>query len=241
VRIVSISNRVLIWSLGIIAELLLVYDALLVNMQSYAGFTGCNVGSGADLYSCAPVFPPLLLTVPTGGLLFSDGLLVLLLAILIGLPAWILAPKLARRRGASARMALLITSLPASVSAALALVCVLVRYPVLAATETCFWAQQAPGQVAADPACNYGGAAQLFAIVSVAFLPLLATCLFTVPAWVMGLAETDHQQRWGWYFAVLYLSPIAATLYGLFGGHARLPAPTPAAATGGMKERDDSD
>lgn len=221
-------KSVLVWSLGIIAELLLMYDVLLVNMQSYTGFTGCNVGSGADLYSCAPVLPQLMLAVPTGSPFFSNGFIVLLLAILIGLPAWILGPKLARSRDAWASVTLLIISLPASVSAVLSLVCVLVRYPVLASTETCFWLQQPPGQPAAGPACNYGALAQIFATVSVAFLPLLATCLLTIPAWVMGLNEAERQQRWRWYFAMLFLSPVAVTLYGLFGEHARQSAPTSA-------------
>ena len=224
--------------LWLIAELLLGYDVLLVNMQSRIGLTGCTVGTGeiSQLSSCAPVLPPLTLTVPTGGPLFSNGLLVLLLAILIGLPAWIVVPDLARRRGASARLALLITSLPASVCAILAIVPLLIRYPVLTTTETCFWSPQYPGpHPAIDPSCTFGGMAQVMAIFSVAFLPLLAACLFTIPAWVMGLAETDRQQRWRWYFAVLFLSPFAVTLYGLFGGKAwlsaRTPAPTPVSSS----------
>jgi len=113
--------------------------------------------------------------------------------------------------------------------AILAIVPLLVRYPVLTATETCFWSPQVPNQPVADPSCWFGGTAQVMAIVSVAFLPLVATVIFTIPAWVMGLTETDRQQRWRWYFAVLFLSPFAATLYGLFGGKAqpRPPAPVP--------------
>lgn len=226
-RVVS---SVMIWGLWLIAELLLGYDVLLINMQSRIGLTGCTVGAGeiSQLSSCAPLLPPLALTVPTGGPLFSNGLLVLLLAVVIGLPAWIIVPNLARRRGASARRALLVTSLPASVCALLAIVPLLIRYPVLTATETCFWSPQIPNQPVADPSCWFGGSAQMMAIFSLAFLPLLATCLFTIPTWVMGLTETDRQQRWRWYFAVLYLSPFAVTLYGLFGGKARLSARTPA-------------
>lgn len=229
-RVVS---SVMIWGLWLIAELLLGYDVLLINMQSQIGLTGCTVGTGeiSQLPSCAPLLPPLTLTVPTGGPLFSNGLLVLLLAILVGLPAWITGPNLARRWGASARLALLITSAPASVCAAFSVVSLLIRYPVLTATETCFWQPQLPNQPVADPWCTFGGSAQMMAIFSVAFLPLLATCLFTIPAWVMGLTETDRQQRWRWYFAVLFLSPFAATLYGLFGGNSQPPAPTPAAAS----------
>lgn len=221
-----------IWGLALTAELLLMYDLLLINMGSLTWFPDCGVGSGPDPYPCTPFLPPLTLTVPTGAALFSNGLLILLLALLMGLPAWIIGPKLARRRGASARTPILIASLPASACAILAAISVLARYPVLAATETCFWPPQPPNQPAADPPCMYGYMAVVLAILGVAALPLLATCILSIPAWVMGLAEADGQQRWGWFIAVLFFSPVATALYGLFGGSgkgAQPPALTTAA------------
>lgn len=225
-------SGVMVWGLALIAELLLVYDLLLINMGSLTWFPNCGVGSGPDPYPCAPFLPPLTLTVPTIGPLLSNGLLVLLLALLIGLPAWIIGPKLAYRRGATARTPLLIASLPASACAILAVVSVLARYPILFATETCVLAPQPPNQPAADPWCMYGFMAVVFAILGVASLPLLAACLLTLPLWVMGLTETDRQQRWGWFIAVLFFSPVATALYGLFGGSgkgAQPPALTTAA------------
>ncbi|HEX8995189.1 MAG TPA: hypothetical protein VF812_04100 [Ktedonobacterales bacterium] len=225
-------SSVTVWGLGLIAELLLIYDVLLINMQARDWFTGCTVGPGADIYPCTPLLPPLLVTVPTSGPIFLNGLLALLLALFVGLPAWILGPTLARRRGASARVALLITSLPATACAVGALVSLFARYPVLSATETCFWQPQISGQLAADPACMYGDQATMFAILGVAFQPLLAACVLTIPAWVMGLTETDRHQRWRWYFGVLFFSPFAATLYGLCGRHLQpaKPASAPAPA-----------
>lgn len=228
------NSSVVIWGLALTAELLLMYGLLVVNMGSRAWFPNCGVGSGPDPYPCTPVLATLALTVPSGGPLFSNGLLILLLALLMGLPAWIIGPKLARRRGASARAPILIASLPASACAILAAISVLARYPVLAATETCFWPPQPPNQPAADPPCMYGYMAVILAILGVAALPLLATCILTLPAWVMGLTEADGQQRWGWFVAVLFFSPVAATLYGLFGGSGRgvqHPAPTTAAGS----------
>lgn len=235
------ASSVVVWGLALIAEALLIYDILLVNMQIPTMFAieptaGCVDFSGAfdalgNPQSCAPLLPLPTFTVPAAGPLFSNGLLVLLLAVLLGLPVWIAGPILARRRGGSAGAALLSSSVPASLFAALCLISLMVRYRALTATETCFWQPYISGPVA-DPACTTGWPAVMLALVSVASLPLLATWFLTVPVWVMALVETSLRRQWRWLVAVLFLSPLAATLYGLFGGSgkgAQHPAPTTAA------------
>ena len=208
---------IVVWGAGVVSELLLVYDLLLLNTQTRDLFPNCHIGSGSDLQLCTPPFPHLAITVPASDPIFSNGFLVLLLAILIGLPAWIVGPILAQRWGAFARAALLIVSIPASACAVFSLVSLAIRYPVFTASETCFWSPPVPNQPVADPYCTFGAMAPLMAVFGVAFFPLLASLFLTIPAWVMALAETSRRQRWGWFVAVLYGSPIAAMLYGLLG------------------------
>lgn len=117
---------------------------MLLNTQTRDMFLNCHIGSGSDLQLCTPPFPQFAITVPAGGPLFSNGFLILLLALLIGLPAWIAGPILAQRWGAFARVALLIVSIPASACAVISLVSLAIRYPVFTASETCFWSPLSP-------------------------------------------------------------------------------------------------
>jgi len=215
--VVGRGSVIVVWGAGVVSELLLVYDLLLLNTQTRDMFPNCQIVSGSNVQPCTPPFPQLAITLPASGPIFSNGLLVLPLAILIGLPALIAGPILARHWGAFARAALLIVSIPASACVVLSLVSLAIRYPVFAASETCFWNPPVPNEPVGDPSCTFGAMAPMMAVFGVAFFPLLASLFLTMPAWVMALTETSYRQRRGWFVAVLYASPIAAMLYGLLG------------------------
>src|SRR5258708_39723085 len=148
--------------------------------------------------------------------------MLVLLAILIGLPAWIGGPILAQRRGASSRTAILIVAIIASALGIVGLVAVVLISPALATPETCI-SSTGPGFP-----CFSGGQAKLVALLGIGFGPLLASLLMGMPAWVMALTETTRRKHWGWFVVVLLFSPIAAMLYGFLGAQPHPPAGSPA-------------
>jgi hypothetical protein len=146
--------------------------------------------------------------------------MLVLLAILIGLPAWIGGPILAQQRGSSSRTAMLIVAILASAVGIVGLVAVLVLSPALATPETCI------NPIGPDAPCFHGGQAKLVALLGIGLEPLLASLILGMPAWVMALTETTRRKLWGWFAVVLLFSPIAAMLYGFLG-----PQPQPTAGS----------
>ncbi len=53
--------------------------------------------------------------------------------------------------------------------------------------------------------------------VVIGFVLYLAGALAALVAWIMGLITTAHIRRWGWFVAVLLISPLGSLLYGLAG------------------------
>lgn len=221
-------NRVVIWVLGVISGVLLFVSVMGVGLGAggYGASASCS-SPGLDPTPCTPT----LQQVYVGEFLRLDGplpsvALLLLLAILIGLPAWISSPILAQRRESSSRAAILIVSIIASAFVVVSIVSVFIS-PAFATPETCI----AP----ADPQiCFYGAQATLVAVLGIGLPALLMSTLLGTPAWVMALTETARHQRWRWFVAVLLFSPIAAMLYGFLGGRRRPPSVTaPSMATSG--------
>jgi hypothetical protein len=53
--------------------------------------------------------------------------------------------------------------------------------------------------------------------VVIGFVLYLAGALAALMASIMGLITTAHNRRWGWFVAVLLISPLGSLLYGLAG------------------------
>jgi hypothetical protein len=53
--------------------------------------------------------------------------------------------------------------------------------------------------------------------VVIGFVLYLAGALAALMAWILGLFATARVRRWGWFVAVLLLSPLGSLLYGLAG------------------------
>ena len=53
--------------------------------------------------------------------------------------------------------------------------------------------------------------------VVIGFVLYLAGALAAVVAWILGLITTAQLGRWGWFVAVLLLSPLGSLLYRLAG------------------------
>lgn len=53
--------------------------------------------------------------------------------------------------------------------------------------------------------------------VLIGFVLYLAGLLAAVFAWIFGLIKTAAIRRWGWFLAVLLLSPLGSLLYGVAG------------------------
>jgi hypothetical protein len=53
--------------------------------------------------------------------------------------------------------------------------------------------------------------------VVIGFVLYVAGALAAVVAWILGLITTAQLGRWGWFVAVLLLSPLGSLLYGLAG------------------------
>ncbi|MGZ3682051.1 MAG: hypothetical protein ACXVDI_26125, partial [Ktedonobacterales bacterium] len=226
----SAVNRVAVWILGTVSGILLVFGAMIVSAHGGYGASSSCATYGPSLQPCTPTLQYITLLNPLGGgALSSAGLMLLLLAILIGLPAWIASPILAQRRGSSARTAILIVSIIASAFVIVSLVVPSLSSPALSTPATCL------GSGGAGQPCVYGGPAKVVALLGIGFAPLLASLLMGMPAWVMALTETTRRKRWGWFVAVLFFSPIAAMLYGFFGiqSHASEAPPAPTLAASG--------
>lgn len=217
-------NRDAVWMLGTVSGAMLLCGTMLAGAPGgYDVSVGC-VSYGPDPQPCSfyrlqhiTIANPL-----EGGTLFSAGLMVLLLAILFGLPAWIASPILALRRGSSARAAILVVSIIASAFVIVRLVAILLSSPALSTPATCL------GSSDAGQSCFYGILAKLVALLGIGFAPLVVSLFLCVPAWVMALTKTIRRKRWGWFVAVLFLSPIAAMLYGFFGAQSQPSVASPA-------------
>jgi len=53
--------------------------------------------------------------------------------------------------------------------------------------------------------------------VVIGFVLYLAGALAALVAWILGLIRTAQLGRWGWFVAVLLISPLGSLLYGLAG------------------------
>jgi hypothetical protein len=215
-------NRVAVWILGTISGIILFFGIVSVGTIGYGASSSCS-SYGDNPPPCTPTLQQVIITNPlAGGPLFLPGLMLVLLAILIGLPAWIGGPILAQRRGSSSRTAILIVSILASALGIVGLVAVALISPALATPETCI-NSTGPGSL-----CFSGGQAKLVALLGIGFGPLLASLLVGMPAWVMALTETTRRKLWGWFVVVLLVSPIGAILYGFLGVQPHPPAVPPA-------------
>ncbi len=217
-------NRVAVWILGTISGIMLFFGIFGFGVFGFGyGASSSCTSYGDNPPPCTPTLQQVLINNPlAGGPLFLPGLMIVLLAILIGLPAWIGGTILAQRRGASSRTAILIVSILASALGIVGLVAVVLISPALATPETCI-NSTAPGFP-----CFYGGQAKLVALLGIGFGPLLASLLMGMPAWVMALTETTRRKLWGWFVVVLLVSPIGAMLYGFLGAQPHPPAGSPA-------------
>ena len=217
-------NRVAIWIFGTVSGILLVFGVMIVSAHGGYGASSSCGSDGPNPQPCTPTLQYITLNPLGGGGFFSAGLMVLLLAILIGLPAWIASPILAQRRSSSARTAILIVSIIASALVIVSLAVPLFSSPALSTPATCL------GSSGAGQPCIYGAAAKLVAVLGIGLGPLVASLFMGMPAWVMALTETSRRKRWGWFVAVLFFSPIAAMLYGFFGARSH-PSDAPHAPT----------
>ncbi|MGO8950097.1 MAG: hypothetical protein ACLQUY_21060 [Ktedonobacterales bacterium] len=218
-------NRVAVWILGSISGIILFFGIFSFSVFGYGATSGCT-SYGDNPPPCTPTLQQVVIGNPLAGSPgFSSGLMIVLLAILIGLPAWIGGTILAQRRGSSSRTAILIVSVLASALGIVSLVSVFLTTPALATPETCI-NSTSPGSP-----CFYGGPAKLVALLGIGFAPLLASLLIGMPAWVMALTETTRRKQWGWFVAVLLVSPIGAMLYGFLGAQPHPPVIPPAAST----------
>ena len=223
-------NRVVVWILGVISGIILFFGIVTLFLTAVGGYgvsSSCE-STGINPPPCTPVLRQVTVFNSIGNGASAAGLLLLLLAILVGLPAWIGSPILARRRGSSSRAAILVVSILAS---ALVIVSVASTFfsPAFSTPETCIGS--------ANPQiCVYGAQATLLAVLGVGLPTLLVSLLVGMPAWVMALTETSQRRRWGWFIAALLFSPIAAMLYGFFGARREpltaAPLPTVAASGG---------
>jgi hypothetical protein len=156
---------------------------------------------------------------------FSLALPLLALAFLFGAPVWVATPILAMRRGSSARLAIMIVSLLATALLFVDLVIALTQAPLFIATGVCLTAS-----ISATGACYTGTQGALVALLGAGWAPLAGALLVSAPAWVMALTQTARWRQWGWFVAVLFLSPVATLLYALFGAErpARIAPASPA-------------
>lgn len=209
-------NRVAVWILGTVSGFILFLGLSSFSLFGFGyGASSSCVSYGSNPPPCTPTLQQVLVKNPVAdGPLFAYGLMIVLLAILIGLPAWVGGPILAQRRGSSSRTAILIISVIASALGIVGLVAVLLTTPALATPETCI------GSTGPGFPCFYGGQAKLVALLGIGFGHLLASLLIGMPAWVMALTETTRRRLWGWFAVVLLFSPIAAMLYGFLGAGA---------------------
>lgn len=70
--------------------------------------------------------------------------------------------------------------------------------------------------------CSVGGAAGsnicgqgIFATTLVTALSVLIGGMATFTTWILGLVKTATLRQWGWFTAILFLTPIASLVYSL--------------------------
>jgi hypothetical protein len=211
-------NRVAVWILGTISGIILLFGIFVTSSAFGYGASSSCVSYGNNPAPCTPTLQQVIVENPLAfGSRTSAGLVIILLAVLIGLPAWIGGTILAQRRGSSSRTAILVISIIASALGIVVLVAVFLTSPALSTPETCI------GSTGSGFPCFYGDQAKLIAVLGIGFGSVLASLLLGMPAWVMALTETSSSRRWGWFVAVLFFSPIASMLYGFFGAPSRPP------------------
>lgn len=222
-------NRVTTWILGTISGLLLAFVALALTVR--AGGYGVSAGcvSTTD-QPCTPIVQQVSVSLPWATAMATFPSVLLLLAILIGLPAWIATPILAIRRGSSARAAILVVSVIATALLIVSAVTIPLSSEVFSAPEVCLAsnAMSATSSMSMDQAqtCFTGQQAFWVALIGVSWGPIALTLIMSMPAWVMTLTQTARWRQWGWFVAALLFSPVAALLYAFFGaGRPTPPAP----------------
>ncbi len=212
--------RTAVWILASISGVLLAMSALVVSTLGGFGVSGrCSQPAGAP--TCAPQPVQIILSFPPQGSIFAVAVVLLLLAVLIGLPAWIASPILAERRGASSKTPILVISLIATALLIIQLMFVLLIVehvtvealsPELAMPVTCINAT-GPG----PQPCVTGPLAPLLALAGLSLGPVLPALVIGLPAWTMALVRTACGRQWGWFVAVAVLSPVGALLYAFKG------------------------
>ena len=221
-------NRVVVWILGTISGIILLFGILSSSTLGYGVTSGCT-SIGSNPAPCTPQLQQVILSNPLeGGSRFWGGLLIVLLALLIGLPAWIGGPILALRRGSSSRTGILIVSVIACAIGIVGVAAAFLTSPALATPETCI--------SSTAQTCFYGDQAKLVALLGIGFGSVLVSLLIGIPAWVMALTETAGRRSWGWFIAVLCTSPFGALLYSFLGAPPSSPRaapPAPALSTPG--------
>jgi hypothetical protein len=219
-----------VWTLGTISGVILFFGILASSALEYGETSGCiSIGSNPNPAPCTPQIQQVILNNPLAGGSGSSGeLLIGLLALLIGLPAWIGGPILARRRGSSSRTAILIVSVIACAIGIVGVAADFLISPALTTPETCI--------SSTAQTCFYGDQAKLVALLGIGFGSVVASLLIGMPAWVMALTETAGRRSWGWFIAVLCTSPFGALLYSFLGAPPASPRaaqPGPALSTSG--------
>lgn len=195
-------SRIAIWVLSTISGVLLVSSCLLLATSVGYSSSGSCTGDGCQLVLSQMEFNFAPLLQVAGPFL--------LLAVLIGLPAWIASPIMAARREDSSKTPILILSIVAAALLAM-VVYVLLTSPALATPVVCF---RTTNQ---SSTCVTGSQARTLAALGVSVGPLLLSIIAGLPAWIIGLTRTLYTRRWGWFVAILLLSPVAGVLYGFLG------------------------
>jgi hypothetical protein len=204
-------NRAATWILGSISGVFLAMGVQTLGLSaSYGASSSCTtVGDGPP---CTPTLAAVALSFPPQGPMLAIGAMLMLLAVLIGLPAWIASPILAERRGATGKTPIIVVSVLATALLVVTLVSVSVFSPALRTPQTCF--------NGIGP-CVTGPEARLVALVGIGLMPIVSALLVGMPAWTMGLVQTARSRHWGWFAAIAMLSPVATLLYGVVGPQGR--------------------
>lgn len=69
---------------------------------------------------------------------------------------------------------------------------------------------------------------QAVGTIGLGLLVLVVALVFTFVGWILGIVKTAMIGRWGWFVAVLLLSPLGSVLYGIFGPAHRVEEREPA-------------
>ena len=219
------TTRAAVWVLGSISGLLLTFGVFALSLESgYGVSSSCASVEGAP--PCTPAVDSITVSLPPHAPVLAFAGVLLLLAVLIGLPAWIAAPILAERRGASGTTAILVISIISTALLLVTIFSVVVLSPALTSPKTCL---NGAGGDGFQQTCVTGSQAVWLAVLGIGLAPVLSAFAICLPAWTMALTRTVRGRRWGWLSAVLLLSPLALVLFGFLGSERR-PAPTPVPA-----------